>query len=1040
MLKLLGNLRAPLQASTVSLIYSLVVTCFGVLFLGSSFLESPSFPIDDVNEASAVEKQGGGRPEFWEMVFWWTRKPLVGARAVIAGALLPDGVSVYSFRSWLGLDRGVAHRVNPRLPEAYQRVFSKARLLDPFAGFGSIPLEAVRLGVGEVVAVELLPVAYVFLKAVLEYPKWASEKGVAGRLVKDVERWGNWVLEELRKDPDVRELYDSGVAVYIGTWEIRCPACGRYTPLVGNWWLARVAGRTREEEEEGEESEEEARRGEYTRLAWMEPVVEGDRVHIRIVDLNKELQRRTLRATINTREGVVRVDGREYRVQRPNIDARRETATCLHCSNRITGKPGEWPVKKGLRGWNESLERYLRGEISLEELKRQQVKPRLLAKVKVVERDLEFEPATEEDEEKLWKALEKLKAIWGDPDIPTEPLAEYERRQLMVCTSTGACKWYQLFNPRQLLTLVKLVKLIREAGKKIEEEKLREGWSREDAYKYAEAVTTYLAIALVKQADYNSIAVAWNPATGYGSSTALLHAGHTLSFRGIAMTWNFVEYNFIIQRVGYGNFVSLVLDGLSYLINVVSSSSSKVRVLLDDASSLSKLGGEKFDLIVTDPPYRDDVPYAELSDFYYVWLKRALCDVVDVGGVLVRQPRFLREAFFDEFGSEIEVQWRVFAPREVSEAEGRSRIWGSTSIGGRSVPVGSFDYFKFLLSESFRAMASRLKDDGLLVTYYAHTSPEAWEALLEAARGAGFRLSSAHAMVTESAQRVTARGKAGLDISIVAVWRRGVGGEALASEVYARALGRCRGYAGELLKRGLDGVNLFVGVLGCVLSEFTGYSVIHGVRGVEHLVRDYVYPATAEAVAGALAGVEAEARFSPPALFYLLAKTLIEPRPRQATRVMDRSTLTILAIGTRSDVSELRGRLRLVEQDGERFRLLEPLRGRRELIESIRAVLEARGVSVDRPIIRSSVDVLHILEYYSLTLPQSELARRAEDLRARHPAFYDEAVRLASILSRLLRPGDPERELASRVSRSLSQSGPGRGLDAYLGGGLPWVS
>jgi len=1000
--------------------------------LGSSFLESPGFPIDDVNEASAGEKQGGGRPEFWEMVFWWTRKPLAGARAVIAGALLPDGVSVYSFRSRLGLDRGVAHRVNPRLPEAYQRVFSKARLLDPFAGFGSIPLEAVRLGLGEVVAVELLPVAYVFLKAVLEYPKWASEKGVAGRLVKDVERWGNWVLEELRRDPDVRELYDSGVAVYIGTWEIRCPACGRYTPLVGNWWLARVTRRTQEEEEEGEESEEEARRGEYTRLAWMEPVVEGGRVHVRIVDLNKELQRRTLRATINTREGVVRVDGREYRVQRPNIDARRETATCLHCNSRITGKPGEWPVKKGLREWNESLERYLRGEISLEELKRQLVKPRLLAKVKVVERDLEFEPATEEDEEKLWKALEKLRAIWGDPDIPTEPIPEYESRSIWVI-AYGFSKWYQLFNPRQLLTLVKLVKLIREAGKKVEEEKLREGWSREDAFKYAEAVTTYLAIALLKHADWNSMVSGWQ--------LSYLIAAHTLAMRGIAMVWNWGEYNPLSEYKGtFKAMLKSTLNGLDHLVSAVSGSPSRVRVLLDDASSLSKLGGEKFDLIVTDPPYRDDVPYAELSDFYYVWLKRALCDVVDVGGVLVRQPRFLREAFFDEFGSEIEVQWRVFAPREVSEAEGRSRFWGSTSIGGRSVPVGSFDYFKFLLSESFKTMASRLRDDGLLVTYYAHTSPEAWEALLEAARGAGFRLSSAHAMVTESAQRVTARGKAGLDISIVAVWRRGVGGEALASEVYARALSRCRGYAGELLKRGLDGVNLFVGVLGCVLSEFTGYSVIHGVRGVEHLVRDYVYPATAEAIAGALAGVEAEARFSPPALFYLLAKTLIEPRPRQATRVMDRSTLSILAIGTRSDVSELRGRLRLVEQDGERFRLLEPPRGRRELIESIRAVLEARGVSVDRPIIRSPVDVLHILEYYSLTLPQSELARRTEDLRARHPAFYDEAFRLANVLLKLLRPGDPERELASRVSRSLSQPGPGRGLDAYLGGGLPWVS
>jgi len=63
-------------------------------------------------------------------------------------------------------------------------------------------------------------------------------------------------------------------------------------------------------------------------------------------------------------------------------------------------------------------------------------------------------------------------------------------------TLWGFDKWYKLFNPRQLLTLVKLVKLIREAGKQIEQEKIREGLSKEKAFKYAEAITTYLAIAL----------------------------------------------------------------------------------------------------------------------------------------------------------------------------------------------------------------------------------------------------------------------------------------------------------------------------------------------------------------------------------------------------------------------------------------------------------------------------------------------------------------------------------------------------------------
>ncbi|HIQ56063.1 MAG TPA: DUF1156 domain-containing protein, partial [Pyrodictium sp.] len=127
-----------------------------------------------VNEHSLSEKTGGGRPDYWEMVFWWTRKPLAGARFVIAASLLPQNVDVKKLAKALRLlDEKLPHNLNPDLrlledQEAIDRI-KKAKLLDPFAGFGSIPLEAIRLGVREVVAVELLPTAYVFLKAVLEY-------------------------------------------------------------------------------------------------------------------------------------------------------------------------------------------------------------------------------------------------------------------------------------------------------------------------------------------------------------------------------------------------------------------------------------------------------------------------------------------------------------------------------------------------------------------------------------------------------------------------------------------------------------------------------------------------------------------------------------------------------------------------------------------------------------------------------------------------------------------------------------------------------
>jgi len=248
------------------------------------FIESANFPADKVNEASAKEKGGGGRPEFWEMVFWWTRKPLASARAFVAGALLPENTDVNEFVYRLRLPNssfnGITNRQNPLISPSWQQIFKNAKVLDPFAGFGSIPLEAIRLGVGEVVASDLLPTAHVFLKAVLEYPKWVIDKGIKDKMIDELQRWGNSIIMQLKNDPDIKDLYDVDTAVYIGTWEVKCPHCGKWTPLVGNWWLGRVSKGESEEEEEEEETGGGKR--EYSRLAWMEPVRSSDKVGIRI--------------------------------------------------------------------------------------------------------------------------------------------------------------------------------------------------------------------------------------------------------------------------------------------------------------------------------------------------------------------------------------------------------------------------------------------------------------------------------------------------------------------------------------------------------------------------------------------------------------------------------------------------------------------------------------------------------------------------------------------------------------------------------------
>jgi len=985
--------------------------------MGKAFIETVNFPINEVNEASAKEKQGGGRPPPWEMVFWWTRKPLASARAVIAAALLPDDINPEGFISNLKLNQKVAHRYNPTIPPEWRKYFEGKKLLDPFAGFGSIPLEALRLGLSAT-AVELLPTAYIFLKAVLEYPLKYGEQ-----LVKDVEKWGNWITEQLRKDPLIQQLYEPDVAVYIGTWEIKCPHCGKWTPIVGNWWLARVKDSS----------------GKYKRLAWMKPRKNKDgSIAIEIVDLNRELKVNKLPKGIkvDTRSGrVILLSGRTFSVPKPNIKARVEQAVCLSCGNIIryidpnTGRhystrdnvPKQtkekliWYIKY-------ALTKYYDEEVNL-------ARPRLLIKVKILKRDLAFETCTDADQAKIELAKKELFKLFEqkDPDIPTEPVAPYGTKAIggyLFIIKYGMTKWYKLFNPRQLLTLIKLVKLIREAGRRVEEEKLRKGWSKEEAYKYAGVVTTYLAMALNKYHDYSCLGSVWNPS---------LIPGHTISFRGIAMVWNWSDSSPFAPFTGtWSRNLQNIINSLSYLASAVSGSSSsvlfsddrrsgeqKASVLLDDATILAKLNPkESFDLIVTDPPYYDDVPYAELSDFYYVWLKRALSDVENQCLI----PRFLPEAFFKKVGNrwvEVRTQWEEYAKREVGLNPPR--------LGPNATMEDGLKHFQNLLNLSFLVMSSKLKDDGLLVTYYAHTDPNAWKALLKAGwEVAGLKITNAFPIATESAQRVTARGKLALDTSIIAVWRKGVEGSISVGELYSLMVEEASIRATELFSRGFIGRDLIIGTLAATLAAATRYKEVRDVGrvNVDALVDKYVYPATMKGIIRAVArvGRVSEEVKSSSAILYVLVKVIMKGAKRKHLTSND---AVMLSIGTGADLNEIVGRYRIFtkgggeETRGIALTLLEPQSLNKTELEEF---LARRGLDMVEPKLRCSVDALHVLEYYALTLPLEEFRKRLEDLRAKYPSYVEEALAMARIFARVLPEKDVEKTLCSRVVERLGPS------------------
>jgi len=218
------------------------------------FIEE-TFPIKKVSEESAREKnikQG----HISTLHIWWARRPLASSRATIYASLIPALKTEEEKKEKMKFIEELSkweNSTNPRIIEKARRDIYEAygrppRVLDPFAGGGSIPLEAQRLGC-ESHALEYNPVAVLILKAMLEYPQ--KYRGKAGKfadtespLLKDLKKWGDWVLEETKKEIGKfypKEKDGSIPAAYIWARTLPCqnPSCGVEIPLMRQFWLAK---------------------------------------------------------------------------------------------------------------------------------------------------------------------------------------------------------------------------------------------------------------------------------------------------------------------------------------------------------------------------------------------------------------------------------------------------------------------------------------------------------------------------------------------------------------------------------------------------------------------------------------------------------------------------------------------------------------------------------------------------------------------------------------------------------------------------------
>jgi len=913
-------------------------------------IESDTFGnlVPEIDKKAAKEK-GPGRPVYWEMIFWWTRKPLISARAFTAAALLPENYPLDKFKRMIGLSENIPHKYQPIVNSE----FKNFTILDPFAGFGSIPLEAKRLKVGKVIASELLPTAYVFLKAILEYPKYGI------KLLDDLKKYGKELIKSI--EDDAKELYGE-YSGFVGTWEVKCPHCGNYTPLVNQWWLLALKG----SEDEEEESEEEVKSGNFKRLVFMKPEVNGGQLRIKVIDLNKELDRKTIPAK-KSKDRVI-IDGKEYRVPEGNVSAKKSYAKCLFCNTTLPGKGDKWYVKEAIKDWNERYEKYLNGEISLEELQNSKARPALLAKFKGEGKDLVFEEINGDDMKKFWESFEKLRNI-DINNIPTESVASYASRYTTV--GWGMDKFYKLFDARQLIIFSKIIAKLNELKERIKGDE-----------EYKEAIITYLTIAFLNHIRHNCFLTL----VKYRGFSFFAHA---LSFRGFSFTWNWVEISPLANIIGsLSRSLDHVVEGLEYLMQ--TNTDSKIEIINSDVNELTL--SDKVDVIVTDPPYADDVPYPEISDFYYVWLKR-----------IIPFP--------------YKTQWEEFVPKDIGVDEERSEVFGDD--------IGSYEYFRNKLAQAFNKLAEILKDDGLLITFYNHTSPDAWVSLLYAGWFVSkFRITTTHAVTTEDERRIRAQTSTiSLDKSIVIVWRKRAEGSKLIHEIRKEAISKVSDWVSNMLsnqKLKLS-TDTYIEVLGKVLSVFTQYEKILGLRGegidaVEDLVTNYVFPTTAQAIIEGLSKGIGVRISDPYAVYYVLVKLLIPPSTK-GVRKLDSNTLTFLNISSGSlDVKELqsKGVIR-VEGKNNTIALMEPEQNNKDIIAALEQLPEVKMVLQGNYNFSNPVQVFHYLEYVSLKY-SDKLKDEIEKLRER-TRFVDEALAIAKVFARVLPDNDIEKEPSKRLSR-----------------------
>jgi adenine-specific DNA methylase len=697
---------------------------------------------------------------------WPARRPLAACRAALIATLLPDpgtpeerkalverigGKVVKRIEKkklggkMIEVERketvgGILHWGRESSPdlEWFRQEIRKAyggrapKVLDPFAGGGAIPLEAMRLGC-EVTAADINPVAWFLLKCTLEYPqKLAGQlrplpdfvlgdhdfmeaffkaqglKGAALRtqlerlglerkgderplnldyphelleadLAWHVRAWGWWVLQKAKKElaPYYPVIDGKPTVAYLWARTVHCKNCRATIPLLKTLWLCK--------------------KDKKRVLLTMEPKTD--------------------------KTGVVFGIQADVPVVGGNAAQRREHDKRIGAGT-MSGSGAACPLCSGIMTKSDIAVEGLAGRLGVE----------MTAVVFAGEGGKDYRLPRAEEHRSSADSATAIDRVFET--VPFGVCAEPVPRggggasRAFSIDGFGLTEWRMVFTQRQELCLGTFVGCMRDARE--------DGRMKSPFPDWREAVAAFLAASLSRLADRNSQLCTWQ------SNAEKI--GHTFTRFALPITWDFVEL--MPWADSSGGF----LQAIEWVAQVVEHAAAATRSsppALVTRQSATREARPGLDVVLTDPPYYDAIPYAGLMDFFYVWLRRTL--------------HGLSPEFDENFKHPLAPKW--------DEAAGDGELIDDSSRHGGDADKSKRTY-EDGMARAFQACRTVLKPDGRLVIVFAHKHPDAWETLVAAIIRAGFVVDGSWPIQTERTARTRSLSSAALSSSVWLVCRR----------------------------------------------------------------------------------------------------------------------------------------------------------------------------------------------------------------------------------------------------------------------------